>query len=92
MESFHSALVDCSLGDLGFKGLKFTWSNIKGTGAFIKERLDQALANPGWCREFPEVDVHVLPVCCSDHKPLWIHLASSAGVGRKSSSFKYEAC
>jgi hypothetical protein len=92
IDSFHSALAECSLGDLGFKGSKFTWSNKRGAGAFIKERLDRALANPGWCRRFPEVEVHVLPICCSEHKPLWTLLASPPKVGRKRSSFRYEAC
>lgn len=72
MDSFLSALVDCNLGDLGFKGSKYTWRNKRESDSFIKERLDRALANPGWCSKFPEVEVHVLPVCTSDHNPLWV--------------------
>jgi hypothetical protein len=92
MEAFHSALLDCSLGDLGFNRSKFTWSNKRDMEVFVKERLDRALANTGWCRRFLKVEVQVLPVCTSDHKPLWIRLASTAEVGRRKSSFKFEAC
>jgi hypothetical protein len=42
-------LAECSLGDLGFKGSKFTWANKRDPSNFIKERLDQALATDGWC-------------------------------------------
>jgi len=31
-------------------------------------------------------------VCTSDHKPLWVRLATTAGVGRRKPSFKFEAC
>jgi hypothetical protein len=92
MGYFHFALVDCSLGDLGFKGSKFTWCNKRESEAFIKERLDRALANPGWCSRFPKVDVQVLLVCTSDHKPLWVRLTIPSGAGRRRASFKFEAC
>jgi hypothetical protein len=40
MERFRSTLVDCNLGDLGYCGSKYTWSNKQDSGAFVKERLD----------------------------------------------------
>jgi hypothetical protein len=65
-------LANCSLGDLGYWGWKFTWSNKRDSAEFVKERLDRALATSGWCSCFPEVVVHMPPALTSDHKPLWI--------------------
>jgi hypothetical protein len=38
------------------------------------------------------VEVQVLAICTSDHKPLWARLASTTGVRRRNNSFKFEAC
>lgn len=40
MECFWTTLGDCNLGDLGFQGSKYTWSNKRDSVAFVKERLD----------------------------------------------------
>jgi len=74
MEQFRNTLLECQLSDLEFRGLKFTWSNKRGTEEFVKERLDRTLATVGWCEKFPFVEVHVLTARCSDHKPLWIQM------------------
>lgn len=52
MDGFRNALNECQLGDLGFNGPKFTWSNRRSDDMFIKERLDRAVANQGWCTLF----------------------------------------
>lgn len=36
MDLFRSTLVECNLGDLGFKGPKFTWNNQRPFAEFIK--------------------------------------------------------
>jgi hypothetical protein len=41
-------LEDCQLCDLGFKGVKYTWSNGRFGGEFTKERLDRVVANSEW--------------------------------------------
>lgn len=69
MESFRSALEDCQLGDLGFRGSKYTWTNCRETAYFMKERLDRAVANAEWCTQFQEIDVSILAALSSDHKP-----------------------
>jgi hypothetical protein len=57
--NFKSALEDCELTDLGFKGPKYTWANCCEGLEFIKERLDRGVANPG-CRDiFPEAEIFV---------------------------------
>jgi hypothetical protein len=72
MEAFRYTLSECSLGDLGYRGSKYTWSNKREVGEFIKERLDRALANAGWCAQFPAIVTEVLAARSSDHRPLWI--------------------
>ncbi|GLT70035.1 hypothetical protein SLA2020_421370 [Shorea laevis] len=39
MECFRSVLEDCNLGDLGYRGSKFTWTNCRGVGQFIRKGL-----------------------------------------------------
>jgi hypothetical protein len=69
MASFNAALETCQLRDLGFKGSNFTWRNKRELTSFIKERLDRALATEGWCNDFPEPVVVILPTRTSDHNP-----------------------
>lgn len=77
MEKFRETLWGCGLGDLGYRGPKFTLRNKKALAEFVKERLDRALANAGWCSKFPDFTVEVLAACSSNHNPLWINLCSS---------------
>jgi hypothetical protein len=69
-ERFRCTLEECNLGDLGFKGSKYTWINNRDSGDFIKERLDWAVGTSSSCEAFPNAVVEVLPVINSDHKPL----------------------
>lgn len=89
MDKFRRVVSECNLGDLGFKGSKFTWSNKQDSGSFVKERLDRALATPEWCGRFPNSLVEVLPVTTSDHKPLWLRFNSSFRLAPK--LFRFEA-
>ncbi|XP_062152877.1 uncharacterized protein LOC133861169 [Alnus glutinosa] len=73
MDGFRQALVTCGLGDLGYVGPCFTWSNGRVDSLFTKERLDRALANREWCSIFPYVTVHVLAASSSDHNPILVH-------------------
>lgn len=70
MTKFWLTLEDCNLGDLGFGGSKYTWSNKRDSTVFVKERLDRVVASPDWCAHFPNSVVDVLPVSTSDHRPL----------------------
>ncbi|XP_073357949.1 uncharacterized protein [Aegilops tauschii subsp. strangulata] len=45
MRAFREVLEDCSLQDLGFSGVPFTWDNRQAGGANVKARLDRAVAN-----------------------------------------------
>lgn len=91
MERFRSVLEVCNLGDLGFRGSKFTWTNCREAGQFMKERLDRATANPEWCALYRQVDVSVLAARSSDHKPLLVSFSNSRSRRRQSRLFRYEA-
>jgi hypothetical protein len=92
MEGFCNALDDCHLGDLGFTGPCFTWSNKRHDGTYTKERLDRAVANSGWCGMYKSAGVEVMAARASDHHPLFVsfntHL-SRRPRGRR--CFKFEA-
>jgi hypothetical protein len=75
MEQFRITLEKCELCDLCFIGSKYTWSNAREDGSFLKEHLDRALANTEWCAWFQEVEVQVLATRSSDHKPLLVNFA-----------------
>jgi hypothetical protein len=45
MELFRTALEQCNLSDLGYKGSRFTWTNCQPGGNFVKVHLDHAVAN-----------------------------------------------
>jgi hypothetical protein len=63
-------LEECQLGDLGFVGPFFTWSNRRMDDTFTRERLDRAVANMKWCSIFPIVSVLILVARTSDHNPI----------------------
>ena len=44
MSTFKNCLDACNLLDLGFNGLRFTWTNKWPTG-LVMERLDRVLCN-----------------------------------------------
>ncbi|GLT53218.1 hypothetical protein SLA2020_265040 [Shorea laevis] len=69
MEGFRKALAECQLGDLGYRGSRFTWSNCREAAQFTKERLDRATATRSWCEKFKYVEVMILAARRSDHKP-----------------------
>jgi len=89
MARFRGALEECQLGDLGFIGPYFTWSNGKMDDTFTRERLDCTVANPEWCAIFPIV----LVARTSDHNPMVVKFQESlpkrCSVQR---GFKFEAC
>jgi hypothetical protein len=58
---------------MGFIQSKFTWCNNKEDVYFIKERLDQVVANAEWCENFGEVDVFILASRSLDHSPLLVY-------------------
>lgn len=91
MQRFSSTLEECELNDLGYNGPKYTWTNCREAGQFMKERLDRATANREWCSLFREIMVTVLPARTSDHSPLLVSFSFTSGRRRQQRQFKYEA-
>jgi hypothetical protein len=77
MDGFRTAMEDCHLGDLGYHGLRFAWSNHRTNATFTKERLDRAVANREWCSLFSEFMVNILVARTSDHTPLQVCFAAA---------------
>jgi len=86
---FWNVVQECNLGDLGFIGLKYTWSNKRERGMFVKERLDGGLASPEWGALFPNVVIEVEASTCSDYHPLRIRLNQLFHPAQK--IFRFEA-
>jgi endonuclease/exonuclease/phosphatase (EEP) superfamily protein YafD len=72
MEDFRNALDNCHLGDMGFTGPRFTWSNKRHERTYTQERLDQAMANSGWYDMYKSAGVEVMVARASDHHPLLV--------------------
>ena len=70
MDEFRHCLEGNNLYDLGWRGMKFTWSNKHADESFTKERLDRAVANPQWMDLFSDRRVETLIARQSDHKPI----------------------
>lgn len=68
--TFTEMLNTCGLINLGFRGPKFTWTNLRYGGALIQERLDKVVATDRWKR----ANVLHLPRTHSDHCPLLLTL------------------
>ena len=92
MTQFKEVLEKCSLCDLGFMGSKYTWNNGHEDNCSIKERLDRAVANLGWCSLFKKVEVKILATRMLDHKPLLLSFSDDeGGLVRSNRGSKFEA-
>lgn len=60
--------------DLGFVGLKYTWTNRRPITSLILERIDRFFTNPGWRLLYLEAIVTHLHRTCSDHCPVLVEL------------------
>ena len=74
-----------------YQGPKFTWSNCQDGQDFIKESLDRGVANVEWSGLFPEAEILIEVVTCSDHAVLILNLVASGTGGQGRRCFKYEA-
>ncbi|KAF7140294.1 hypothetical protein RHSIM_Rhsim06G0103400 [Rhododendron simsii] len=89
LEAFNGLVSDCSLLDLEFKGLSYTWSNNRSGLDNIRERIDRALANAEWRVMFPYAQVFQDAIIGSDHSPLLLDFYVSPTSVRK--AFKFES-
>jgi hypothetical protein len=71
LDMFREAFDFRELGDLGYEGDKFTWSNhSRKHMSCICERLDRAMASREWCDQFPNFRVMKGAPQHSNHKPI----------------------
>ncbi|XP_026383480.1 uncharacterized protein LOC113278979 [Papaver somniferum] len=81
---------NAGLMDLGFSGSQHTWtSRINGLGP-RRARIDMALHNDIWIRDFPDSKVKHLPFPGSDHFPLL--LVTEVDVVRPRNAWKFYRC
>lgn len=90
MNSFHLALEDCAMKDLGYRGQWFTWERGHFEGSIIRERLDRAVANNDWKALFINHRVDHLVHSFSDYFPLLLY-TDIGGRQQRVSHFKFEA-
>ena len=58
MQQFRDVIDECGFMDLGFVGLKYTWSRHFENGNSIWERLDRCLVTDSWFKKFLGSKVH----------------------------------
>jgi len=78
-------------GILAIKDRDILGQNKREPAAFIKERLDRAVANEEWCNKFPDFEVEVLAALSSYHNPMLLTLCSLRTNIKRPKAFKYEA-
>lgn len=87
MAGFREAVDDCSLMDMGYTGLPWTYEKRVAGGSFVRVRLDRCLADANWCSLFPGASVRHLGAAGSDHVPILLSLAANE---RQKNPFRYE--
>ncbi|XP_042939609.1 uncharacterized protein LOC122274659 [Carya illinoinensis] len=66
------------------------WFFTGGGGQCVLERLDRALANDPWGRQFPFASVVHGLATYSDHAPIWINTDSKEGFVKHKKLFRFE--
>ena len=74
---FKGCLDASNILDLGFSGLKYTWSNQRKISNLILEMIDRCFANPTWRLLYPEASVMHLHKVFSYHYPVLMELCNS---------------
>ncbi|KAM0859687.1 hypothetical protein ACQ4PT_047052 [Festuca glaucescens] len=67
MRAFREVLEDCSLVDLGWSGVEYTWDNGQMGVANVKARLDRSLGNEAFMNMFAHKRVRHIVTSESDH-------------------------
>ncbi|GMI83381.1 hypothetical protein HRI_002007400 [Hibiscus trionum] len=90
MENFRDALTDCSLSDLGYTGVWYTWQKGRLSSSNIRERLDRGVASKDWFDLFPEFKLQHRTHTFSDHCPLLLDTKPN-NQNRRHWPFQFEA-
>ena len=87
---FKECLDKCNMVDMGFNGLRFTWSNRRDVTNLIQERIDRFFMNPSWCLLYLDAKVLHLTRCHSDHCPVLLE-TSPRRVVHLSRPFRFQS-
>lgn len=90
IDDFWDCITKCNLMDMGFRGPKFTWTNLCRDGNLIREKLDRAWCNSDWQQLYPNFLVTHRPRTHSDHRPILIDLCPSSILGPR--PFRFKSC
>jgi hypothetical protein len=91
MRAFREAVEDCSLQDLGWTGVQYTWDNKQTGQANVKARLDRAFANAGFLQRFEHARVRHIVTVESDHCMVLMEQRGNLNqVRRGPKQFRYE--
>ena len=74
VRKIKECMDDCHMLDLGFSGLKFTWTNKRDIGDLIQCKLDRCWVNLGWKAFYSTTNVTHLTRVNSDHCPFLLNL------------------
>ena len=91
MDAFRSAIDDCGMVDLGFKGNIFTWQRGINVDTMVKERLDRCMANNAWCAMFQFSEVLHFPIYKSDHARILLKFGRDKTRHKKGKLFRFES-
>ncbi|XP_074301051.1 uncharacterized protein LOC141632400 [Silene latifolia] len=67
---FNFCLYNCELKDLNSNGCEFTWTNKQHIDSRVWTKLDRAMANVHWLKQFPVCSASFLDPGVSDHSPV----------------------
>jgi endonuclease/exonuclease/phosphatase family metal-dependent hydrolase len=91
MRAFREVIEDCSLQDMGWTGVPFTWDNREAGQANVKARLDRALANEEFRQRYEHTSVRHISTTESDHCLVLAEFRESLnGVRLRPKQFRYE--
>ncbi|GAV92746.1 Exo_endo_phos domain-containing protein [Cephalotus follicularis] len=74
MQEFNHTIRSAELEDLKSTGFTFTWTNMRSGSDAIHKKLDRALGNWQWFKQFGDSYAHTYNPGISDHSPLSIQL------------------
>jgi hypothetical protein len=92
MRAFREATEDCTLLDLGFSGVPFTWDNMQAAASNVKVKIDRAFRDITLMHKFPVIKVWHINIVESDHCLLVFELNTilSPEFKRSARKFMYE--
>ena len=82
MRYFQELVGDCNLTDMASTGALFTWWNKRDEDP-IGKKLDRALINAAWFRDFPQSVARFEAGGISDHARCAVHLTGNHNEARK---------